>query len=100
MRYMIITYMQRAARRGAKPQQDELVAVSTRVKPRDLDQASVILDFRDRQVLKSSVGEQIAPRDFQRIRDYYYQHYRDLIDQLESANARDTVTDKESALNQ
>lgn len=87
MRYMIITYMQRAGRRGAQPQQDELVQVAQRLKNRDLDQASVILDFRARAVLKSSVGDQVAPRDFQRIRDYYYQHYRELIDQLESATA-------------
>jgi hypothetical protein len=83
---MIITYMQRAAGRGQKMQQDEVVEVATRVKPRDLACGSVILDFRDRAVLKSSVGDQIAPRDFQRIRDYYYQHYRDLIDQLEQAH--------------
>lgn len=86
MRYMIITYVQRAARRGAQPQQDELVQVARHLKNRDLDQGSVILDFRARSVLKSSVGDQIAPRDFQRIRDYYHQHYGDLIDQLEAAN--------------
>jgi hypothetical protein len=83
MRYIIITYMQRAAGRGQKMQQDEVVEVTKRVKPRDLDLGSVILDFRDRTVIKASVGDQIAPRDFQRIRDYYYQHYRDLINQLE-----------------
>jgi hypothetical protein len=82
---MIITYMQRAAGRGQQMQQDEVVEVTKRVKPRDLDRGSVILDFQNRAVLKSSVGDQIAPRDFQRIRDYYYQHYQDLIDQLEQA---------------
>jgi len=86
MRYMIITYMQRAAGRGQKMQQDEVVEVANRVKPRDLDRGSVILDFRDRAVIKASVGDQTAPRDFQRIRDYYYQHYKDLIDQLEQAH--------------
>ena len=86
MRYMIITYMQRAAGRGQKMQQDEVVEVTKRVKPRDLGRGSVILDFRERTVIKASVGDQIAPRDFQRIRDYYYQHYRDLIDELERNN--------------
>ena len=85
MRYMIITYMQRAVGRRGELQQDEVVEVTKRIKPRDLDRGSVILDFQNRAVLKSSVGDQVAPRDFQRIRDYYYQHYRDLIDQLEQA---------------
>jgi len=94
MRYMIITYMTRAQGRGQKTQQDELVQVAKRVRPRDLDSASVILDFDTRSVLKSSVGDQIAPRDFQRIRDYYHQHYPDVIDQLE--NARDEKQDNPS----
>jgi hypothetical protein len=85
MRYMIITYMTRVQGRSQKPQQDELVQVAKRVRPRDLDSASVILDFHTRSVLKSSVGDQVAPRDFQRIRDYYHQHYPDVIDQLEKA---------------
>ena len=85
MRDMIITYMTRAQGRGQKTQQDELVQVAKRVRPRDLDSASVILDFQTRSVLKSSVGDQVAPRDFQRIRDYYHQHYADVIDQLEKA---------------
>jgi len=86
MRYMIITYMARAQGRGQKTQQDEVVTVARRVRPRDLDSASVILDFAARTVLKSSVGDQVAPRDFQRIRDYYHQHYADVIDQLEQAH--------------
>jgi hypothetical protein len=83
MRYLIVTYMRRAARRGQEPQQDEVVSVSRRLRPRDISEGSVILDFRDRSVVKASVGDQTAPRDFQRIRDYYYQHYRDLIDDIE-----------------
>ena len=83
MRYMIITYMQRARGRGQEPQQDELVAVAKRLKPRDISEASVILDFQTQQVIKASVGDQVAPREFRRIRDYYYQHYAEIIDQLE-----------------
>jgi len=64
-------------------QQDEIVGAVTRIKPRDLSTASVILDFKTRAVIKSSVGDQVAPKDWQKIRDYYYQHYQDLIDDLE-----------------
>lgn len=85
MRYMIITYLARSQGRGRPLQQDEQVQVSKRVRSRDLDHASVILDFVQRSVIKSSVGKQVAPRDFQHIRDYYHRYYPDLIDQLEKA---------------
>lgn len=86
MRYMIITYMSRPQGRSRSLQQDEVVTVAKRIRPRDLDLASVILDFKTRAVLKSSVGDRTAPRDWQRIRDYYYQHYQDIIDRLEKAH--------------
>jgi hypothetical protein len=88
---MIITYVQRPDRRR-QMRQDEQVEVAKRLKPRDLATGSVILDFRTQQVLKSSVGDQVAPRDFQRIRDYYYQHYQDLIDDLESNYPREITS--------
>lgn len=77
--------MSRPQGRSRTLQQDEIVSVSTHVRPRDLDTAGVILDFKTQSVLKSSVGDQIAPRDWPKIRDYYYQHYKDLIDQLEGS---------------
>ena len=85
MRYLTVTYMQRAVGRRGEMQQDEVVALARRLRPRDISEASVILDFQDQQVIKASVGDQVAPRDFARIRDYYRQHYSDLIEQLESA---------------
>lgn len=86
MRYMIITYMARPQGRTRSMHQDEVVTVAKRIRPRDLDLASVILDFKNRVVLKSSVGDKVAPRDWQRIRDYYHQHYQDIIQRLEKAN--------------
>jgi len=86
MRYMIITYWARSQGRDRPLQQDEVVQVSRRVRSRDLDSASVILDFVQKSVIKSSVGDQIAPKDFQRTRDYYYQHYPNIIDQLEKGS--------------
>ena len=87
MRYLIVTYMQRAVGRRNETQQDEIVEIVRRIKPRMLSEASVILDFRDRTVIKASLGDQVAPRDFDRIRDYYRQHYSDVIQQLEEANS-------------
>lgn len=79
MRYLKITYVRRAT-----GQMDEQVEIVKRLRARDISEGSVILDFRDRAVVKASVGDQTAPRDWQRIRDFYHQHYSDVIDQLES----------------
>jgi hypothetical protein len=79
MRYLKITYVRRAT-----GQMDEQVEIVRRLRPRDISEGSVILDFRDRCVVKASVGDQIAPRQWQRIRDFYHQHYADIIDQLEA----------------
>jgi hypothetical protein len=79
MRYLKITYMRRAT-----GEMDEQVEIVKRLRSRDISEGSVILDFRDRCVIKASVGDQIAPRDWQRIRDFYHQHYADIIDQLEA----------------
>jgi len=84
MRYFIVNYI-----RTPRGQTDEIVSVSKKTKMRDLQTASVILDFKTHQVVKSSLGDVVIPRDWQRIRDYYYQHYRSTIDQLERANAPD-----------
>jgi hypothetical protein len=80
MRYFLVTYMKKPDGR-----MDELVSVSQRCRPRDLTEASVILDFRDKAVLKSSLRGTTIPRDWQRIRDYYHLHYAKVIDQLESS---------------
>ena len=99
MRYFIVTYMQRAPRRtfGAHgmpvtlaPQQDEVVSMSRSLRAKDIATASVILDFRDRLVVKASVGGQVATRDFATIRNYYHQHYAEIIDQLESEQNEQT----------
>lgn len=80
MRYFLVTYFKKPDGR-----MDELVSVSQRCRPRDLTESSVILDFKSRDVLKSSLQGTNIPRDWQRIRDYYHQHYSKVIDQLESA---------------
>lgn len=81
MRYFIVNYI-----RTPRGQTDEIVSVSKKVKMRDLQTAAVILDFNKRQVVKASLAQVTIPRDWQRIRDYYHQHYRSVIDQLEQAN--------------
>jgi hypothetical protein len=78
---MIITYLRKADGRI-----DEAVAVSRRLKTKDLQSGSVIIDFRNRSIVKASLQDASVPKDWQRIVMYYRTHYADLIDQLAEAN--------------
>ena len=78
MRYFVVTYL-----RKPNGQIDELVSLTKKIKTRDLQSAAVILDFSKQMVIKASLEGTTLPRDWQRIRDYYHQHYRDVVDQLE-----------------
>ena len=83
MRYFVISYFQKP-----NGQMDEVVSVERSVKPTILATASVILDFRDQRVLKCSMNGTNVPKEWQKIRDFYYQHYNKYIDVLEQAYAK------------
>lgn len=77
MRYFIVTYYQKP-----NGKVDESTTVSKKVKTKDLQSASVILDFKTCTVLKSSMGGVVVPKDFQRIVSFYHQHYPNVIERL------------------
>lgn len=86
MRYMIINYRQIMQRTGMKmaPQTDEIVSVSKKLKMRDLQTASVILDFQERRVVQATMDGNTIPKEWDTIRNYYHQHYKRLVEDLES----------------
>jgi hypothetical protein len=86
MRYLILTYYQKAS-----GQIDEVMAVATRLKPRDHQTANVILDFKTLTVLKCSMSGVTVPRDFNRIVEYYHQHYESTISRLFRENGYEIV---------
>ena len=88
MRYLLLTYY-------TKPDGkiDEAMAVSKRVKPSDLQTASVILDFKELKVIKASMGGVAVPRDWDRIVSYYHQHYANTIERLLKENGYEIVKD-------
>ncbi len=88
MRYLLLTYY-------TKPDGkiDEAMAVSKRVKPSDLQTASVILDFKKLEVVKASMGGVAVPRDWDRIVSYYHQHYANTIERLLKENGYEIVKD-------
>ena len=86
MRYLILTYY-------TKPsgQIDEVMAVAKSLKARDHQTANVILDFRTLSVLKCSMSGVTVPRDFNRIVEYYHQHYESTISRLFRENGYEIV---------
>jgi hypothetical protein len=74
---------------------DESMAVSRNIKTRDLQTASVILDFRKLQVVKCSMNGVQVPRDWDRIVTYYHQHYASTIERLFAENGYEIVKSQE-----
>lgn len=65
---------------------DESVTVCRNIKTRDIQLCSVILDFKKLQVVKASLGSTVVPRDFDRIVQYYHQHYASTVERLFAEN--------------
>ena len=86
MRYLILTYYQKA-----NGQIDEVMAVARSLKTRDHQTANVILDFQELKVLKCSMNGVQVPRDFDRIVEYYHQHYESTITRLFRENGYEIV---------
>lgn len=62
------------------------MSVSRRLKPRDLDTANVIIDFKKLEVVKCSMGGVNVPKNFDRIVEYYMKHYESTITRLFNEN--------------
>ena len=92
MRYLILTYYQKAT-----GQIDEVMAVAKSLKTRDHQTANVILDFKTLSVLKCSMGGVQVPRDFNRIVEYYHQHYESTITRLFKENGYEIVKPNQTA---
>ena len=86
MRYLLLTYYQKP-----NGQIDEVMAVARSLKTRDHQTANVILDFRTLSVLKCSMSGVTVPRDFNRIVEYYHQHYESTITRLFKENGYEIV---------
>lgn len=86
MRYLLLTYY-------TKPDGkiDESMAVSKSIKQRDIQTCNIILDFKKLEVVKASMGGSAVPRDFNRIVEYYHQHYAKTIERLFAENGYEIV---------
>jgi len=91
MRYLLLTYY-------TKPNGkiDEAMTVSRSLKTRDLQTASVILDFKDLKVIKASMDGTQVPRNWDRIVGYYHQHYASTIERLFKENGYEIIVPEET----
>lgn len=72
---------------------DEQNQVTRNLKTRDLQMASVILDFKKLEVIKATLNGVLVPKDFDRIVQYYYQHYKNTMDRLFAENGYEVVSE-------
>jgi hypothetical protein len=91
MRYLILTYYKKPT-----GQIDEVMAVAKNLKTRDHATANVILDFKKLEVVKCSMGGVQVPRDFNKIVEYYMQHYENIITRLFAENGYEIIKPDQS----
>jgi hypothetical protein len=73
------------------------MAVAKNLKLRDHQIANVILDFKKLEVVKCSMGGVQVPRDFDRIVDYYMEHYESTITRLFNENGYEVSFKKDES---
>ena len=81
MRYLMLTYYYQATGKI-----DEGMTVATRVRTKDSQTASVILDFKELKVIKASLRYTTIPKDWDRIVSYYYPFYPAIMERLFKEN--------------
>jgi hypothetical protein len=98
MRYFVVTYYQKPITRS-RPQggYDENVEVSRRLRTKDIQCASVILDFKEMQVVKCTISGEIGSREWNTVHDYYLQHYKHVFERLHQENGREMIIDTDKA---
>ena len=78
MRYLILTYL-----RKANGQIDEQCQVAKSVKERDITTSNVILDFKDKKVIKCMIEGNVITMDWNTVYEYYKRAYPSIIERLE-----------------
>ena len=81
MRYLVVSYAQQV-----NGKYNETPSVMSKIKNNTLMTAAVIIDYKERKIVKSRFREKDGSpaRDFDTINDFYKQHYGDAISALEA----------------
>ena len=88
MRYLMLTYYYQATGKI-----DEGMTVATKVRTKDWQTASVILDFKELRVLKASLRDTNIPKNWERIVGYYYPFYTNIMERLLQENGHTLPTE-------
>jgi hypothetical protein len=62
---------------------DEVAAVSRNVKQKDLQTCNIIMDFKERKVVKCVVDGNRVDTNWEKLSEYYKQVYPNVISQIE-----------------
>lgn len=81
MRYIIFSHYKRA-----NGQTDETVTVVKNLKTKDLQEGSIILDFKLQQVVKATVDKTPVEKNWDTIVGYYYPHYKAIMERMFTEN--------------
>jgi hypothetical protein len=95
MRYLVIEYLQQP-----DGKYNEKITIEPRLKDKHMTRAMVILDYKERKIVKLRADLAAGPRDFDRVSNFYKQNYRKVIETLEAGYALlDEVTSELEKVN-
>lgn len=78
---MLITFLRKP---GGKI--DEQVGFSKKIRTVDQQTCNVILDFKERKVVKCVIEGKVTPTSFERMHQYYKEIYPQMVEELEKLN--------------
>ena len=78
IRYLLIQFLKKPG-----GQIDEQVSFSKRLKATDQQTCNVIVDYKEKKVIKCFIEGKIVPTSFESMNNYYKQVYPQLINDLE-----------------
>lgn len=78
MRYLLITFLRKPG-----GQIDEMVKLSKKIKPADIQTCNVILDYAKQKINKCVIEGKKVDTDWDKMNAYYKKVYPSMIEQLE-----------------
>lgn len=81
MRYLVVTFL-----RKPNGQIDEQVGYTNKIKPNDSQMANIIVDYKEKKVIKCVIEGKALDTEFERMHGYYKEIYPKLIEHLEKVN--------------
>lgn len=83
MRYFFLTYYRQPDGKFTESSQ-----IAKTVKTNDFQKHNVIMDFREKKILKCHVDKTTVDKNWNNIYTYYEQYYKEVFDQLTKLNER------------